>query len=77
MSRIFMNRRDVRSPEAAERAAFQAISEWRSVEMKNALGQHFGLTVRVGLRRPAWMPAWLYRRLLASVVTEERLERTR
>lgn len=77
MSRIYLSRRDIRTPEQASRASFDAISEWQATEVRNALGQRFRATVRVGLRRPWWMPAPLYHALLRSVVTEHGWERTR
>ena len=77
MSRIYLGRRDVRDATAAQAAAFEAISEWRQTEIRNALGQRFRASVRVGLRRPWWLPRRLYHALLASVVTEDRLERKR
>ena len=77
MSRLYLGHRDVRSPEAAGAAAFEAISDWQATIVKNALGQRFRASVRVGLRRPWWMPAPLYRALLRSVVTESRWEQKR
>ncbi len=77
MSRLYLSRRDVRSPEAASAAAFDAISDWQQTEVKNALGQKFRASVRVGLHRPWWMPAPIYRILLRSVVTESRWEQKR
>jgi hypothetical protein len=74
MSRLYLSRRDTRSPAVAQQATFDAISDWQATEIKNALGQHFRASVRVGLRRPWWMPRALYRALLASVVTEARWE---
>jgi hypothetical protein len=67
----------VRSPEAAGRATVEAIADWQATIVKNALGQRFRASVRVGLRRPWWMPAPLYRVLLRSVVTESRWEQKR
>ena len=75
--RVYLGRRDVRSPETARRAAFEAISEWESTVVKNAMGQRFRASVRVGLRRPWWMPAPLYHRLLSSIVTESGWEQKR
>ncbi len=77
MSRLYLGRRDVRSPEAARHASFEAISAWESTIVKNAMGQRFRASVQVGLRRPWWMPAPLYRALLRSVVTESRWEQKR
>ena len=77
MSRLYLGSRDVRSPEAARHATFGAISDWQQTEIKNALGQKFRASVRVGLRRPWWMPGPLYRALLRSVVTESGWEQKR
>ena len=77
MSRLYLSRRDTRSAEAARQASFEAISEWQATEIKNALGQKFRASVRVGLRRPWWLPSPIYRALLRSVVTESRLEQKR
>ena len=77
MSRIFLNERDVRSPEAAARAAHEAILEWRVTEIRNALGQRFRAGVRVELHRPWWMPAFLYEILMRSIVIEGTAERVK
>ena len=77
MSRIYLSRRDTRTPEQAAQTAAAAISEWREVEVRNALGQHFRSSMRVSIRRPWWMPAPLYRALMRSVVLETQSERTR
>ncbi len=75
--RLYLSRRDTRSPEAVRAATFEAISDWQATEVKNALGQKFRATVRVGLRRPWWMPGPLYRALMRSVVTESAWEQRR
>ena len=75
--RLYLGHRDVRSPEAVSTATFEAISDWQATIVKNALGQRFRASVRVGLRRPWWMPGPLYRALLRSVVTESRWEQKR
>ena len=77
MSRIYLGHRDVRSPEAAERAAREEIVGWTSTLVRNALGQKFRASARVELQRPWWMPGALYQRLLRSIVVESRAERTR
>jgi len=77
MSRIYLGRRDVRSAAQASRSAHEAIVEWRSTEIRNALGQRFRASVRVEVRQPWWMPSWLYERLMRSIVVETDAERTR
>lgn len=75
--RIYLGARDVRSPKAATRATFEAISAWQETEVRNALGLKFRATTRVGLSRPWWMPGPVYRSLLRSIVTESSWERQR
>ena len=75
--RIYLDARDTRSPDAARRSSFEAISDWQATEVKNALGQRFRATARVVLRRPWWMPGPLYRALLRSVVVESHWEQRR
>jgi hypothetical protein len=77
VSRIYVGKRKSADPGKTGRAVAEAISEWRDVEIRNALGQKFRGSVQVFLRRPMWMPSFLYRRLMASVVVENKLERKR
>lgn len=77
MSRIYLSRRDIRTPEQASRAAHEAIVDWRSTEIRNALGQRFRASIHVELHRPWWMPARLYEALMRSIVVETNAERTR
>ena len=72
--RLFLSRRDLRSPEIAAARTRQVISEWESVRVKTALGTHFRHSSRVELVRPWWMPAALYRWLLRSIVVETQAE---
>ena len=75
--RIYLGARDTRSATAVRSATVEAISEWQATEIKNALGQKFRATVRVGLRRPWWLPTPLYLALLRSIVTESAWEQRR
>lgn len=75
--RLFLSRRDTRSPDAARHATFEAISDWQATLVKNALGQKFRASARVVLRRPWWMPSPLYRALMRSVVVESGWEQRR
>jgi hypothetical protein len=77
MSRVFVGERKTKDPAKTERAVKDAISDWQALEIKNALGQKFRATMQVRLVRPRWMPKWLYRRLMASVVIDNHLERKR
>jgi hypothetical protein len=53
--------------------AAKTISDWQETRVRNALGQEFRSTSsRVLIRRPGWMPGWFYRRLMRTVVIEER-----
>ena len=77
MSRVFVGERKTKDPAKTERAVKDAITDWQVLVIKNALGQRFKATMQVSLRRPRWMPKWLYRRLMASVVIDNHLERKR
>jgi hypothetical protein len=77
MSRIFLSSRDVTSPAKAATTAHDAITEWRTTEVRNALGQKFRASVHVEVRQPWWMPGPLYRALMRTIVIEAKAERTR
>ena len=77
MSRVYIGRRDSADPIKTQRAVREAITDWQVLVIKNALGQRFKATMQVSLRRPRWMPKWLYSRLMASVVIDNHLERKR
>jgi hypothetical protein len=77
VSRIYVGKRKAASPRKTERAVAEAIGEWRDLEVRNALGQKFRASMQVALRRPWWMPGFFYRRLMATVVVENKLERKR
>ena len=77
MSRVYIGRRDSADPIKTQRAVREAITDWQVLVIKNALGQKFKATMQVSLRRPRWMPKWLYRRLMASVVIDNHLEQKR
>ena len=77
MSRIFLSRRDVRTPAVAQERALLAVSDWQRTIVRNALGQKFRASARVELRRPWWLPEPLYQALLRSIVVEHHAERTR
>ena len=77
MSRVYIGRRDSADPIKTQRAVKEAISDWQVLVIKNALGQRFKATMKVSLRRPRWMPKWLYSRLMASVVIDNHLEQKR
>lgn len=76
MSRIYLGHR-ASTPGRAERAALQAITDWRQTEIRNALGQKFRSSIQVNLRRPWWMPSRLYLALMRSVVVSSKSERLR
>lgn len=75
--RIYLGRRDVRTPARAAETAHAAIVAWRSTEVRNALGQHFRASVQVEVRRPWWMPLAVYERLMRTVVVTSSAERRR
>jgi hypothetical protein len=75
MSRIYLSRRDLRTPEHAQNAAVEAITDWQDTLVRNALGQKYHASARVLLRRPWWMPGPLYQALLRSIVVEHQAER--
>ena len=77
MSRVYIGRRDSADPIKTQRAVREAITDWQVLVIKNALGQKFRATMQVRLHRPWWMPGFLYRRLMASVVIDNHLERKR
>ena len=77
MSRVYIGERDSADPIKTQRAVKEAISDWQVLVIKNALGQKFRATMQVSLRRPRWMPRWLYSRLMASVLIDNHLERKR
>lgn len=77
MSRVYLGARDSRSPEALTKATVEALTDWQETVIRNALGQRFRAGMRVGLRRPWWMPGPLYHLLLASIVTEHGWRQTK
>lgn len=77
MSRVFVGERKSANPAKTQQAVQDAISDWQVLEIRNALGQKFRATMQVRLHRPWWMPGFLYRRLMASVVIDNHLERKR
>lgn len=72
--RIYLGARDLATPEKAAARTREVIADWESVRVKTALGTHFRYTSRVELVRPWWMPAWLYGRLMRSIVVENQAE---
>ncbi len=70
--RAFLRARDLADPAKAVRKRDEILFDWTSVKVRTALGAAFRHDARATLRRPWWMPAWLYRRLLASIVVEYR-----
>lgn len=66
----FLGRRKVSSPEKFGQHARTELAEWQEFRIKSALGMQFRQTSRVVVVRPRWMPAFLYRRLLGSIVVE-------
>lgn len=77
MSRVYLSRRDVRSPQIAQDRAVEALTDWQETIVRNALGQKFRATARVGIRRPWWMPRGMYHALLRSIVVEHHAEQKR
>lgn len=75
--RIYLRRREIDTPAKAAQSAHVAIVDWRVAEIRNALGQRFRSTLHVEVRRPWWMPGWLYERLMRSIVVETNAERVR
>ncbi len=69
-ARVFLGGRRSATPEAFARHSRTAITDWQRLQVKTALGMQFRHTSRVVIVKPAWMPAWLYRRLLRSIVIE-------
>ena len=68
--RRYLRARKVVSPAVAARETALILDEWRTLRLKTALGRTFRQTERVVMRRPGWMPRWLYLRLLRSIVYE-------
>lgn len=62
---------------ASGRGAARAILLKRERAITGAMRRylHRETLVAVKFQRPGWMPAWIYRRLLSSVVIEERATR--
>lgn len=71
-AKAFLGKRRIATREAFERHARTEISEWQALQIKTALGMRFRQTSRVAIVRPLWMPGFLYRRLLRSIVIETR-----
>lgn len=71
-TRRFLGRRKSGDVAAFDRHVRRAISEWQTLEIKTALGMHFRQSARISIVRPFWMPDWLYRWLLRSVIVETR-----
>ena len=68
----FLGGRKTTSPEKFDRHVRRELADWQEFRIRTALGMEFRQTSRVLLARPVWMPAWLYRRLLRSIVIETR-----
>lgn len=65
-----MGRRKTSSPAKFDRHVRRELAEWQEFRIRTALGMEFRQSSRVVIARPRWMPAWLFRRLLQSVVIE-------
>lgn len=63
---------------ASGRGAAREILRKRERAITGAMRRylHRETLVAVKLQRPRWMPAWIYRRLLSSIVIEERATRS-
>lgn len=70
--RAFLRARDLADPAKAVRKRDELLFDWSAIKVRTALGTMFRHDARATLRRPWWMPGWLYRRLLASIVVEYR-----
>ena len=65
-----MTSRIVELKAASPRDRAHVLADWQTVRIREAMGQRFLQNTRVVLIRPRWMPGWLYRRLLRSIVVE-------
>lgn len=70
VTKRYLRSRQMRTPEAAAKATSEIISEFTQLQINTAFGNKFRRTQRIRLERPAWMPRWLYHRLLASIVVD-------
>lgn len=66
----FLGQRKTTSPAKFDKHVRRELAEWQEFRIRTALGMEFRQTSRVVIVRPRWMPAWLFRRLLRSVVIE-------
>lgn len=69
--RAFLRASDTATPEQAAAAATKVIADWETQRIRLALGREFAVASRVLLRRPRWMPNWLYRILMRSIIVEQ------
>lgn len=68
----FLGGRKTATPEKFDRHVRRELAEWQEFRIRTSLGMEFRQTSRVLLVKPGWMPAWLFRRLLRSIVIEAR-----
>jgi len=47
------------------------LADWHTIRIRTRLGYEFRQTTRVVLRRPWWLPAFLFHELLRSIVIED------
>ncbi|MEW6223179.1 MAG: hypothetical protein AB1627_00980 [Chloroflexota bacterium] len=66
----FLGARKSSTPEAFGRHATRLLADWQEHRIRTALGMEFRQTSRVLIARPWWMPGWLFRRLMRSVLIE-------
>jgi len=77
VSRVFLGGRKTADPAKTERAVAESVAEWRTLELRNALGMKFRASMQVQVRRPRWMPDPLYRWFMRTIVVPSKLERLR
>lgn len=72
VTKRFMGSRKVRDLPAITAHTAQVIADWEQLRVRTAMGNTFRRESRIVLRRPRWMPGFLYGRLLRSIVVETR-----
>lgn len=66
----FLGHRKTSSSAKFDKHVRRELADWQEFRIRTALGMEFRQTSRVLLAPPRWMPGWLYRRLLGSIVIE-------
>lgn len=72
VTKRYMGSRKMRDLRAVTAHTAQVIADWEQLRLTTALGTVVKRESRIVLKQPVWMPGWLYRRLLRSMVVETR-----